>query len=362
MTQIQKPVTMTVQLSTPDFQRIIKIVSNLPGFGTTVYERRRFVEGAFGGEAKANTILVQLNLDGLPMNVAVELVNFLCKFGQVAYGKEALGVFLNYIQLYTGEEDTSFIQDVFQRYPLDTPASPNNLIDRWRGTDNLADIKEKIIGEDTLRHINILEMALDAARAVVLIDGNKKGTGFMISPNLLMTNNHVIASQEEAQKAEYIFNYQLDKNGKETPITIVNALAKGDFYTNAKLDFTVLTLKNVPDFGNHLKLKNQRTQKDKRVAIIQHPGGHLKKISIQNNLVAYADNQDVQYTTTTLPGSSGSPVFDDDFQVIAIHHSGGMLLEPNTTTKYLRNGGTSMMAVLKDLQTNASDIYAQLQG
>jgi len=30
-------------------------------------------------------------------------------------------------------------------------------------------------------------------------------------------------------------------------------------------------------------------RRDDRVAIIQHPGGHLKKISVQNNFVAYAD-------------------------------------------------------------------------
>ncbi|MCV3215818.1 serine protease [Plectonema radiosum NIES-515] len=359
---------MTVQLSQTDFQRLIKIVSNLPGFGTTVYERRRFVEGAFGGEPKANIILGQLNLDGIPMNVAVEVVRFFSNFGQVAYGKEALGVFLNYIQPYTGDEDTSFIQDLFQRYPLDTPASPNRLIDRWRGVDNIADIKEKILGEDTLRHIYILDMALDAAKAVVHIKVPKSnrpteaGTGFMIAPDLLMTNNHVIVSQEEAEKAEYTFNYQLDKNGQASPIITVNALPNGKFHTNYELDYTVVSLNNVPDFGNPLKLKNKQVRQNERVTIIQHPGGHLKKISIQNNFVAYADTKDVQYTTSTLPGSSGSPVFDDDFQVVAIHHSGRILTEPNTQQQYLRNAGTSMISVLKDLQTNAPEIYAQLQG
>ena len=358
---------MTVQLTQPDFQRLIKIVSSLPDFAN-VRDRRRLVAGALEGVSKADIILARLDLDGMPMNVAVEVVRFFSNFGQVAYGKEALGIFLNYIQPFTGDEDSSFIQDLFQIYPLDTPASPNRLIDRWRGIENLADIKEKIIGEDTLRHIYILDMALDAAKAVVHIKVPKLngrtevGTGFMIAPDLLMTNNHVIASQEEAQKAEYTFNYQLDKNGKECSIVIVNALPDGNFYTNLELDYTVAKLNNVPDFGNYLKLQNKQVRQDERVAIIQHPGGHLKKISIQNNFVAYADTKDVQYTTSTLPGSSGSPVFDDDFQVVAIHHSGGMLTEPSTQRKYLRNAGTSMIAVLKDLQTNAPDIYTQLQG
>ncbi|MBD2215133.1 trypsin-like peptidase domain-containing protein [Nostoc linckia FACHB-104] len=358
---------MTVQLSQPDFQRLIRIVSNLPDFAN-VRDRRRLVAGALEGVPKANIILAQLDLDGNPKNVAVEVVHFFANFGQVAYGKEALGVFLNYIQFSTSDEDTFFIQDLFQIYPLDTPATPNRLIDRWRGTDNMADIKEKIIGEDTLRHIYILDMALDAAKAVVHIKvpksdgGTEAGTGFMIAPDLLMTNNHVIARQEEAEKAEYTFNYQLDKNGNQCPIITVNGLPQGNFYTNSDLDFTVVTLHNIPDFGNHLKLKSKLVRQDERVAIIQHPGGHLKKISIQNNFVAYADTKDVQYTTSTLPGSSGSPVFDDDFQVVAIHHSGGMLVEPSTQRKYLRNAGTSMIAVLKDLQTNAPEIYAQLQG
>jgi hypothetical protein len=55
-------------------------------------------------------------------------------------------------------------------------------------------------------------------------------------------------------------------------------------------------------------------------------------------------------------------VFDDDFQVIAIHHSGGMLLEPGTKQRYLRNAGTSMIAVLKDLHSKAPEIYAHLKG
>jgi V8-like Glu-specific endopeptidase len=60
-------------------------------------------------------------------------------------------------------------------------------------------------------------------------------------------------------------------------------------------------------------------------------------------------------------GSSGSPVFDDDFQVVAIHHKGGMLPEPTTQRKYYRNQGISMVSILKDLQANVPEIYAQLQ-
>jgi V8-like Glu-specific endopeptidase len=356
---------LTVQLDQTDFQRLTRIVQKLPDFAN-VRDRGRLVAGALEGVPQVDVILARLDLDGTPMAVSVEVVRFLSQFGQVAYGKEALSVFLNYIQPFTGDKDSDFILELFQKYPLDVPVSPSRLIDRWRGTSSVTDVQEKIIGENTLRHIYILNLALEGAKAVVHLcvpterGRQAAGTGFMIAPDLLMTNNHVIASQEQAEKTEYTFNYQLDSNGKECLVQTVQALPGGTFYTNAELDYTVVSLKDVPPFGSPLILKSKQVRRDDRVAIIQHPGGHLKKISMQNNFVAYADTNIVQYTTSTLPGSSGSPVFDDDFQVIAIHHSGGMLVEPGTTQTYLRNAGTSMITVLKDLQANVPEIYGRV--
>ncbi len=353
-------VNLTVQLSQPDFQKLTRIVQNLPDFAN-VRDRRRLIIGVFEGVPQSDVILARLDLEGAPMGVAVEVVRFLCQFGRVAYDKEALAVFLNYIQSFTGDEDTDFIIELFQNYPLDVPASANRGIKNWKGIDSTADIKEKIIGENTLRDIYILNLALEASKAVVRIrTPNSLGTGFMVTPDLLMTNNHVIQSQEVAEKSDFSFNYQLDTNGKECSTQIIGALPNGIFYTNEEFDFTVVNLKNVPDFGNPLIFRNKLMRRDDRVAIIQHPGGHLKKISLQNNFVGYADREVLQYTTSTEPGSSGSPVFDDDFQVVGIHHSGGILPEPGTQKRYLRNAGTSAIALLNDLKNNVPKIYTRL--
>lgn len=352
---------MTVQLSQPDFQRLTRVVQNLPDFAN-VRDRRRLVAGALEGSPQADVILARLDLDGSPMGISVEVVRFLSQFGQVAYGKEALSVFLNYIQPFTSDEDSDFIFELFQKYPLDVPTTPSRLIDRWRGTNGVTDVQEKIIGENTLRHIYLLKLALKAAKAVVHLRLPRgAGTGFVIAPDLLMTNHHVIANQEQAEQTEYTFNYQLDINGQECETQTVQALPGGVFYTNAALDYTVVLLKDAPLCGSPLVLKSQPMRPGDRVAIIQHPGGHLKKISMQNNFVAYADASIVQYTTSTEPGSSGSPVFNDKFQVVAIHHSGGDLTEPSTGRRYLRNAGTSAIAVLNDLKCNAPEIYARLQ-
>ena len=113
-------------------------------------------------------------------------------------------------------------------------------------------------------------------------------------------------------------------------------------------------------------------QQDQRVVIIQHPGGFLKKISMQNSLVAAADDHIVQYYTSTQAGSSGSPVFDDDFGVVAIHHGaikdegwdgGGQIRQ--TDPKRIedlqwRNQGTSMIAVVKALKEAAPDLVSKM--
>ncbi|MBV7332660.1 trypsin-like peptidase domain-containing protein [Chloroflexi bacterium TSY] len=356
---------MSINLSQSDFRQLTRIVQNLPDFAN-VRDRRRLIAGAVEGASRDDILLARLDLDGPPMGVAVEVVRLLARFGQVAYGKEALGVFLNYIHPFTDDEDAAFIDTLFATYPLDAPAAPSRTIDRWRGTDRPADVQEKIIGENTLRHIYLLQQALSAAEAVVHLhvthdDGSEAlGTGFLVAPDLLMTNNHVVATASSAGKTLYNFNYQLDVNGQEQEVTTIGGLAEGLFHTNAELDYTVLQLANLQPTTT-LTLQAVQAPRDSRVSIIQHPGGHLKQISMQNNFVAYADRQVVQYTTSTLPGSSGSPVFNDDFSVIAIHHSGGLLSEPGTNRSVLRNAGSSRIAVLNDLKNNAPDIYVRLK-
>src|SRR5262249_56211018 len=100
---------------------------------------------------------------------------------------------------------------------------------------------------------------------------------------------------------------------REVPARIQGARTGGVFHTSAELDLTVLELDAPAAEFQPLTMRSRRVLRDERVTIIQHPGGHYKKISMQNNFVAYADDRVVQYTTSTEPGSSGSPVFDQAF-------------------------------------------------
>ncbi len=356
---------MSIQFTPEEFRTLVRIVQNLPDFRTET-GRWRLVDAALEGSPRADTIRGLLDLSGNPMGAAVSLLKVLNQFGQVAYGREALGVFLSYILPFVRDADHAFLSDLFARYPLG--AVPKEVsLGPWRGSENTDIVLERIIGENTLRDVRMLELGSEASRAVALlrvpIPGDAyTGSGFMIASDLLMTNHHVIAVEEERAAMEVVFNYQLDRKGRECQTQTVRARAGGIFYTHPDLDFTVVQLEQPPDFGDPLRLEPTLMQPEARVAIIQHPGGHLKKISLQNNRVVYADRQTVQYTTSTLPGSSGSPVFDDDFRVIAIHSRGGMIEEPGGKQYYLRNQGTSMIAVLDALKAHAPEVFERVKG
>lgn len=353
---------MGIQLKQDDFTRLVGILSELPDF-RAVAPRIDFLDDVFAGSPRKQDVLGAINLDGAPRGVAVRLITRLTQFGQDEPGQETLGVLINKLLTYMGGGgDADFLRGLFTRYPLQGKPTAVRAIDDWRGHESPASVQEKVIGENTLRHVRMLEQALEASRAVVRIETDiSLGSGFVAGTGLVMTNHHVIESAQTAGYGEFTFNYQLGRDGKELPTVTTRARPDGLFYTSADLDVTVVELEKVPDDAAALTLAPLRVRRDERVNIIQHPGGHYKKFSMQNNFVAYTDARDIQYLTTTEPGSSGSPVFNNDFLVIGVHHSGGELPEPGTGRRYLRNGGSSMIAVLADLRDNAPEIYARLK-
>lgn len=361
---------MSIKLSQDDYDRLAGILSR-HGEWQDVRGRIDFMADVFAGSPRKADILAQMNHDGTPRGTAVRVIERLANFGQDQPGRESLGVLTNKLIAYLGGgSDADFLRDIHTRYPFATQPVAARGIGDWRGKETEQGVAEKIIGENTLRDIYILEVLLGLAGAVARIRGPKSiGTGFMIADDLLMTNNHVIADTEQAGMSTFQFNYQLDRNGKALPVHSARALEGGQFRTSPmapynatadQLDYTVVQLADLPQGVAPLSLRPASVKRDSRLVIIQHPGGDYKKISLQNNFVEYADEHVVQYTTSTEPGSSGSPVLGDDFDVVAIHHAGGNLSEPATKRRYQRNEGIRMSAILNDLRQNAPEIYRRV--
>jgi hypothetical protein len=214
-------------------------------------------------------------------------------------------------------------------------------------------VQEKLIEDNNLRPIAFLEHALRVARSVALVRVSGKGsaTGFLISSNVLMTNNHVLPDAADASRSQARFNFQLDVAGRLAASEYFACRPDVLFHTSAALDYSVVYVEGDPGarYGV-IPLPGQLgVYVGDPVAIVQHPLGEPKQIAMVDNEVAYVDDVLLQYLTDTLPGSSGSPVFNDAWELIALHHSGGWLPEPSTNSTHFRNEGIRIGAIIDDL-------------
>jgi endonuclease G len=204
------------------------------------------------------------------------------------------------------------------------------------------DFLERVIGEtrDFLA-IDFFEKGTLASRAVCRIvtnlGGGRRGlgTGFMVTRSLLMTNHHVLDAEDTARRSVVEFNFQLGDGGVQLPIERFNLKPDAFFLTDKDLDFALVAVESGSSSGAALAsfgycpligAEGKILVRDP-VNIIQHPKGELKQIAIRNNTLLDLPEQPpldrfAHYETDTEQGSSGSPVFNDQWEVIALHHSG----------------------------------------
>lgn len=206
---------------------------------------------------------------------------------------------------------------------------------------------ERIIGRNDMLRINYLERGLLAARAVARIrvadafgNGGGWGTGFMVSPRLMLTNNHVIGSKDEARRSIAGFGYESDITGMLRQGKQFRFAPDLAFVTSPKqdLDFTLVAVEEVSEDGagklsdyGFLRLDPQTFKTDEGLflTIVQHPNGDEKFIAVrENEVLKIGDNADIVldnfiwYASDTAPGSSGAPAFNENWQVVALHHRG----------------------------------------
>jgi endonuclease G len=162
------------------------------------------------------------------------------------------------------------------------------------------------------------------------IPGVGFATGFLVSPSLLLTNHHVFAEGKDARGTYVQFGYEL-ADGATQPGTFFE-LDPGLFFTSdGDLDFALVGVKPVSVDGrdeleeyrpNRLIAEPGKILVGHRISIIQHPEGGTKRYAERENELLDVLDDFLQYSTDTLPGSSGSPCFNEAWEVVALHHSG----------------------------------------
>jgi endonuclease G, mitochondrial len=215
-------------------------------------------------------------------------------------------------------------------------------------------VQERIIGQRDLMSISYLEYGLKVSRSICRIILRSRsgrvigyGTGFMVSPRLLLTNNHVLSSVEEAMPALAEFNYQSSIEGQMLQSSAYELDPITFFITNQYLDYSLVAVKEkldgspLNDFGwNPLIEEQGKVIVGEYVNIIQHPKGEPKQVALRENQLVDLLDDFLHYQTDTAPGSSGSPVFNDQWEVVGLHHSGVPKMDDqgNYLTMDSRNG------------------------
>lgn len=229
----------------------------------------------------------------------------------------------------------------------------------WQGPANGRALLEKAVsGKPALVPVAHLAVAIARARAVAKIvrpDGGT-GTGFLIGGERLLTNHHVLPDASTAAESLVIFNYQKASSGYDEPSESLRLEPARRFITRVEDDFTVVGVpEGTTSRWGSIELSRSGVAKGDLVNIIQHPGGGPKQMGLSFDVVAFVGAGRVQYLSDTQPGSSGSPVFDAHWNVVALHHSGGWLMEPASADRrvYYRNQGIHVDRIIEHLESAA---------
>lgn len=241
-------------------------------------------------------------------------------------------------------------------------------------------VLERIMGKSDLMSVRYLELGLRIARTVGRIhvrgaDGALRGygTGFLVSPRLLLTNNHVLTDAGAAGASRVEFDFQEGVDGKVQSTTFVNFDPATFFVTDKMLDFSLVALKGdlakVSSYGwNGLSAAEGKIIVGEYVSIIQHPSGERKQVALRENQVVDVLDNFLHYRTDTSPGSSGSPVFNDQWEIVCLHHSGvprkdaqGRILARDGRV-YASSMGESQIDWIANEGVRISQILKHLQG
>lgn len=205
-------------------------------------------------------------------------------------------------------------------------------------TESALDVLERILGGNEIQDVNYLARGARVAQAVARIAirdevGRDRGygTGFLIAPGVLMTNNHVLASISQAARSAAEFDYELDISGAPSAPVKFDFDPARLFYTSPELDYTVVAVSPRSTEGDVALLRygflplvgvTGKVTDGEWLTVIQHPKGGRKQICVRENKLLKRTKDVLWYSTDTLAGSSGSPVFNNDWYVVALHHSG----------------------------------------
>lgn len=218
--------------------------------------------------------------------------------------------------------------------------------------------------------IAFLEHGARAAKAVARLSVTHRerpashATAFLIGPDCVLTVHHALPRDSAACSAAecvMLFDYAWDAN--QVPLaTVKRSCDMTTVIASADLDWAVLRLdRPVPKGFTAPRLGSSRSLSVRDpVYIIQHPYGERKKLAFPYEGVKFQDDVQIHYDVDTAPGSSGAPVFNEAWEVVAIHHrSSGARA---STHEEPRNIGIRIELIIAAIRNRGVDLEGLLLG
>lgn len=221
---------------------------------------------------------------------------------------------------------------------------------------------EAILGRDRYLSLSWYRTGLKRCRAVARIqtaDEQAVGTGFLVAgpdlhpdlpPLVVVTNGHVVPEDLDPGHAHVAFHGLDEDPGRQARFRV----AQQWWYqpsADRGLDTTILELDGYPQDVVPTPLAKglpPRPLSHRRAYVIGHPGGSAQpQFSLQDNILLDYDHRVLHYRSPTAGGSSGSPVSDEEWRLIGLHHAGGTGMPQlnNAGGTYAANEGITIDAI-----------------
>ena len=211
---------------------------------------------------------------------------------------------------------------------------------------------------DILKSVDWLHNGYKSVQCVVRLRGQNDGTGFLITNDLLVTNWHIIANKDEANAAIVEFDYFRNEQGSIVPH--VTTLDPDDMIftyldEDDEIDVAIIALSE-PQLNRHVPKIREYVTKNTPVYILQHRQANEMEITLNNNQIQEIRPNSLRYMAPTDHGSSGSPVFDADWNIVGVHWGSPQRERTNIGTRI-----SKVMSILKNSDDqNAKKIYEKI--
>ncbi|CAB3979354.1 Hypothetical predicted protein [Paramuricea clavata] len=217
--------------------------------------------------------------------------------------------------------------------------------------------------------------------------GDIRGTCFLVTDMLVITNHHVCtminAEREEQQNSNLPITVSFDylcSEQREHVLTVEVDEERNPQLENSHLDYKFLRLKENESLRNRVPLGpivRNRPLREGRIIIVGYPGGdemhdetcvvvsshswreklqqrhelcagvHITRFEIEQSTKRYA--KCLPYDTSLFSGASGSPVFDLNGNIVAMHTQ-GYTLEVDGGNCSLMEFGVQFNAIYQDMR------------